>query len=221
MRPARVGLLAGFPCGSPHFEVQPEENVMTAFKSLFPRAIHSNSLVAQREGFDPADLVRQAKAAGGWRARLKMQGMVNSHGVEMIGEAIAAHFAARREEMLFRAQLMVDSAKKRAVADQIADIAIIEREIQGMTNDAMRDVTAHGLDAETAAAQEEMRRIAELKAALERGEVSQSRFEAQKRRIEEATDRIVEAADAVSQRVLQNLAGRLDLALRAPNLAHG
>lgn len=186
---------------------------MSAFTSLFPARVSANPLSAQRDAADPAALVRQAGAVGGWRARLKMQSMVNAHGVEVIAEALAAHFAARREEIRLRAELALDSAKKRAVADQIADISTIEREIQRMTNDAMREVSACGVDAAQDAAREEARRFAELRAALERGEIAQARFESQSRR--------VEAADAVAQRVLQNLAARLDAALSLPDLRRG
>ena len=179
--------------------------------SLFPS--RSTSLSTLRDGATPGELVRQAGEVGGWRARLRVRSVVNAESVALVAEAVRAHFAAKREELAYRAELLLDSAKKRIVADQMTEIAHIEREIMRMTQEAMRDVNAAKSDEALAAALDETRRVRELTAALQRGEITQRRYEAEARRLERATDDIVEKLEAFGARVMDNLGVRLDRAL--------
>jgi len=185
---------------------------MSLSNSLFPAK--SNALAPQRESANPADLVRQASEAGGWRARWRVQGTISAESVALVAEAVRVHFAAKRDELMFRTSLLLDSAKKRAIAEQIADVSVIEREIMRMTQEAMRDVAVARNDEARDAALDEMRRVRELSAALERGEVSQRRFDSEVRRIERTTTDIVEKVEALGERVLANLGERLNAALR-------
>ncbi len=186
---------------------------MSLSKSLFPAK--SSALATQRENASPSELVRQASEAGGWRARWRVQGAINAESVALVAEAVRAHFAAKRDELMFRTALLLDSAKKRAIAEQIADVSVIEREIMRMTQEAMRDVAAAKNDEARDAALDETRRVRELSAALQRGEISQRRFDSEVRRIERTADDIVEKVEALGERVLANLGERLDAALRS------
>jgi len=179
----------------------------------------STALAEQRESANPATLVRQAREAGGWLAKLRVQRAINEESVALVAEAVRAHFAAKRDELIFRTALLHDSAKKRAIAEQIADISTIEREIMRMTQEAMRDVNATKNDEALAAALDETRRVRDLSADLQRGEITQRRFDAETRRIERTTDDIVEKVEALGERVLANLGERLDAALRT--VGHG
>ena len=54
----------------------------------------------------------------------------------------------------------------------------------------------------------------ELEACLQRGEITQRRFDSEVRRIERATDDIIEKTNVLGERVIANLGERLDAALR-------
>jgi hypothetical protein len=184
-------------------------------RSVFPTKSGASALAAMRESANPSELVRQASEAGGWRARWRVQRAINEESVALVAEAVRAHFAAKRDELMFRTALLLDSAKKRAIAEQIADVSVIEREIMRMTQEAMRDVAAAKNDEALAAALDETRRVRDLSAALQRSEISQRRFDSETRRIERTTDDIVEKVEALGERVLANLGERLDAALRS------
>jgi hypothetical protein len=188
-------------------------------RSVFLSKTGASALTALRDSASPSDLVRQASEAGGWRARWRVQGAINQESVALVAEAVRAHFAARRDELMFRTALLLDSAKKRAIAEQMADASTIEREILRMTQEAMRDIAAVRNDEARDAALDETRRSRELSAALERGEITQRRFEAEVRRIERTTDDIIEKVEALGERVLANLGERLDAALRTVSQA--
>ncbi len=181
----------------------------------------TTALTQQRENANPSELVRQASEAGGWLARWRMQRAINEESVALVAEAVRAHFAAKRDELIFRTALLLDSAKKRAIAEQIADVSVIEREIMRMTQEAMRDIAAAKNDEALAAALDETRRVRDLSVALQRGEISQRRFDSEVRRIERTTDDIVEKVEGLGERVLGNLGERLDGALRTVGQTHG
>jgi len=190
-------------------------------RSVFPAKTGASALAAMRDNASPVELVRQAGEAGGWLARLRMRRAVNEESVGLVAEAVRAHFAAKRDELMFRTALVLDSAKKRAIAEQIADVATIEREIVRMTQEAMRDIATIRHDEARVAALDETRRINDLSAALQRGEISQRRFDAETRRIERTTDDIVDKLEALGERVFANLGERLDAALRTVGQGHG
>lgn len=167
------------------------------------------------KGFEVSNLVTQARNAGGLLAGWRIGRVVNSESVGLVAEAVRAHFAAKREELIFRADLALDEAKKRAMAENLADTAIIEREIARMTADIIRDLIDVQLDAAKEAAFAEVRRIRELEAARNKGDITERRFEIDVRRIEQCTDEVREKAEAVVSRVVDNIGQRLDSALRS------
>jgi hypothetical protein len=179
-----------------------------------PRPAARMALASARETEAVGDLVAMARKAGGRPAAWRIGRTVNAQSVQLVGEAVAAHFAARRDELMFRIALTLDNAKKRAIAESIEDTAVIEHEIVRMTKDVTRELIDGVLDEEKAAALEEVRRTAELEAMAARGEITRARLELATRRVAEATDEKVAKATAVAERVIANLGERLDAALR-------
>ena len=116
------------------------------------KALATTSAPSLRNGTDVGSLVGEARRAGGIIASWRLSKQVNNEIVQSVGEAIAAHFAARREEMGFRIVLMLDNAKKQLIADSLVDTAAIEREIVRMTQDVIKDLLEGRLDASRQAA---------------------------------------------------------------------
>ncbi|MFZ5834777.1 MAG: hypothetical protein ACOY2B_05245 [Pseudomonadota bacterium] len=187
-------------------------------KPIFaPRAEPGKLALVTTKGGDVMALVSQARHAGGFLAGWRIGRVVNGESIELVAEAVRAHFAAKREELIFRTDLALDEVKKRAMAENLADTAIIEREIARMTADIIRELIDVRLDAAREAAFAEVRRIRELEAARAKGEVTERRFEAVLRQIEQCTDDICDKAEAVVARVIENIGQRLDAALRGAN----
>lgn len=165
-------------------------------------------------GSEVAALVTEARRSGGWIAGLRVRRAAAAGNVELVTATLTEFLAARREELAFRIGLALDAAKKRAIAANLEDTAIIEREIARMTAVIDDELTKASLDIAAEAAREEVRRIRELKAALDRGEITASRFERERERIEKRTDDVAARAERVAERVIENLGERLDAALR-------
>lgn len=167
-------------------------------------------------GPEVSSIIGEARRAGGWLAGWRLQRVANNMSVELAAEAIADYFVARREELGYRIALALDNAKKRAAAASIEDTAIIERELARMAAEHDDELTKSALDHAAEAAREEVRRLRELRALLERGEITESRFQREQERVSGRTDAVADRAERVVERVIQNLGERLDAALRAP-----
>ena len=187
---------------------------------LVRRNIFAVQPTTQREslsvgtGSEVASLIAEARRSGGWIAALRVRRAAAAGNVELVTSTLAEFLAARREELAFRIGLALDAAKKRAIAANLEDTAIIEREIARMTAVIDDELTKASLDIAAEAAREEVRRIRELKAALDRGEITQGRFQRECERIEKRTDDVAARAERVAERVIENLGERLDGALR-------
>ena len=184
-----------------------------------PKPAAANDLMTSRTGMDVAGIVTQARQNGGWLAGWRIGRAANGQSVDLVKHALEIYFAARREELTFRVTLALDAAKKRAIAANLEDTAIVEREIARMTATVDDELTKAALDVAKEAALEEMRRVRDLEAALQHCDITQYRFE--RERIEKRTSDVSERAERVAERVIQNLGERLDEALRNPAQSRG
>jgi hypothetical protein len=179
-----------------------------------PKATGANDLITNVTGSEITTLIRQARLRGGVLASWRMQRTADSRHVALVEQALEVLFEKKRDELHFRAQLALDAAKKRAVADGMADVSRIEREITRMTAALDDELTKAALDVEREAAREEVRRIRDAKEALARSEITEARFQRQLESIERRTDEVSDRAQAVALRVIENLGERLAAALR-------
>lgn len=174
----------------------------------------STALSVARTGEELGVLVNQARRAGGVIAGWRIAMAGNKHGVKLVQETMEQYFVARRAEMEYSLALGLDAAKKRLIANNLQDTAVIEREIARMTAVLTEELKNQVLDVARNAALDEVKRVRELEAAMSRGEITKQRFEKEVARIESATDQIGDRAQAVAERVIVNLGERLEAALR-------
>ena len=185
-----------------------------------PKAAPANDLMVSRTGMDIAGIVSQARQSGGWVAGWRVNRAASGESVALVRHALEAYFAARREELTFRVALVLDAAKKRAMAANLEDTAIVEREIARVTAMVDDELTKSALDVAKEAAFEETRRVRELETALQRGDIRQSSFERECGRIEKRTTDVSDRAERVAERVIENIGERLDAALRTTQQPH-
>lgn len=170
---------------------------------------------------DATAIVNAAQKVGGvvagWRARRA----ISRETGHLLAEGLKAHFRAKHEELLFRTALALDSAKKRAIADSIADTSLIEREIAHITSQIIVDLMAHVGDTRESAAFEEVRRIERLEQALTKRQITEARFHKEVDAVTRRADDIADKAEAVAQRVIENIGERLAAALRVDGIRDG
>ncbi len=185
-----------------------------------PKAAPANDLMVSRTGMDIAAIVTQASQGGGWMTGWRVSRAANGHSVELVRHALEAYFAARREELTFRVALELGTVKKRALAANYVDTAIVEREVTRMTATADDELTKFALDIANEAALEETRRVRDLEAELQRGDITQKRFERMCESIEKRTSDVSDRAQRVADWVIENIGERLEAALRNPEPPH-
>lgn len=159
-------------------------------------------------------LIEAAGAAGGTLAAFKLGRAARGENAALIAETLRAYFAAQREMLVFRTQLALDDAKKRAIANNIRATAMIEQEISRMTSEVIVALAGQVGDTREAAAYEEVNRIERLTEALQAKRITQRRYDLEVAAIEARADEIGEKAQAVADRVIENIGERLAAALR-------
>lgn len=180
-----------------------------------PKIAEKKEPLALRTTSEVATLVQHARQSGGWLGGWRMQRTADAASLQNVQHALEAYFAAKREEITYRIALSLDAAKKRAVTDNLEETAITEREMARMSATIDDELKKSVFDIAKAASLEEVQRIRDLKASLDRGEITARRYERECERIERRTDEVVERAEQVADRVIQNLGERLDAALRS------
>jgi hypothetical protein len=167
------------------------------------------------------ELVSAASAAGGPFAAFKLGRAARGENTELIAETLRAYFSTQREMLVFRSQLALDNAKKRAIADNIGSTAQIEQEISRMTSDVIVALAGQVGDTREAAAYEEVVRMERLAEALKAKRITQRRYEIEVAAIEARADDIGTKAHAVAERVIENIGERLAAALRQYGVGTG
>ena len=80
-------------------------------------------------GRDMSVLLDQVQRSGGRLERWRVSRTVNAEGVALLKHAFEKHMEAKRQVMDFRVALSMDEAMKRALKENVASVAVIEREI--------------------------------------------------------------------------------------------
>jgi hypothetical protein len=165
-------------------------------------------------GSEVGSLIQEARRSGGMLAGWRVKRAADAGNVQLVQYAMEEFFAARREELGYRIALALDAAKKRAIATNLEDTAIIEREIARISAVIDDELTKSSLEIAKEAAREEVRQIRDIEAALARNEITEERFHRVRERIQKRTDDVAERAERIAERVIENLGERLDAALR-------
>lgn len=158
-------------------------------------------------------MLDQVQKTGGLMARWRISRAVNAESVGMMQDVIGHHIAAKRDEWVFRISLNLDEAKKHAMADNMARVTDIDREISRITAETINVIETDVFSVKRQAMQEEVSREAELKALLDAGRIAPHRHEVAVKDIQQATDRICASTEAIAEKLIQNLGRRLDAAL--------
>ena len=179
-----------------------------------PKAAPANDLMVSRTGTDIAGIVTQARQSCGWVAGWRINRAANGQSVELVRRALEDYFAARREELSFRVALTLDAAKKHAVVANLEDTKLVVGEISRIAAAIDSELMKTASDVAKGALLEEMLRLRDLEAALQRGDVTRNSFERESKRIEKHCSDQCDRAERVAQRLIENSGERLEAALR-------
>ena len=162
---------------------------------------------------DMTGLLDQVQRSGGIWARWRVARTVNTESVALLRESFERHMEAKRQVMAYRIDLAADEAMKRALKDNVATVAVIEREIARIASETLVAFKSDVIDVTEAAYRSEMERKIDIDRLLENKQIAPHRHDMMVVALTKATDQVVTETEAIIDRIVANLARRFDAAV--------
>lgn len=185
-------------------------------RNLFAKQTPSKDFVLHDSSGDVAQMVSQTKRGSrSLLATWRMQRTADAKNTELLTHNLEVIFEAKRKEVEHEVSLILDFRKKAALANHLADTAVLDKELVRWVRANMDDTMKEKIEAAKHAARLELATFQDFSQMLARGEITEARFQQVCKKNEEDTDKYLSDIDAMTQQVIENLGEQLGNTLRS------